>query len=568
MASDRFDDVDLASLEPEERAEHLGMVEVADEDRIGDFDGDFTPNDVTDDDILGDRTNAESWLQYNGNLGQTGYSPADRITTDNVGSLSKEYEIVTERLGLETNPIIVPGDPPEMYFTVVAGLFGGQSPKSRVQVRSVNARTGENIWTNSYEYPDDSIPQGLNWLAVNRGVTVYDDKVFVGTADTKIVAFERSSGEIAWEQSVLLPGQEQIRTGISATPLAYDGKIYTGQAGDANGWSAIIALDAQSGEELWTQRTAPEKGWVADTAEFASAAPWMSPAVDPESNTVFFQAGNPDPMLNGVVRPGPNKYSNSILAMDADSGEMKWHHQLTPHELWDYDAHTTPLVYDLEVDGETRRVVAHDYKAAWTYNIDVETGELVTRTEPFALQTGRFMKAPQPREENAQVMAPDLPGGTEWPPDAYSHNTGFRYIGATNAKAKVWYDPEWAYGPNNFTAAGGGTQSILQGTSAEIVALNPATGGTEWTFELSEVSSEWPAGLAFPGGPTATAGGLVFAPSSSGKFYALDDSTGEQLWSDDLGGRPTAGAVVWDDPTAEQQFVAIAADNKIIAYTN
>lgn len=566
------DDIDYSEIDgPEDRQKYLGTVEVPEDERIDEYQGETPVTEVTDQMLREDATDPTSWLQYNGNLAQTGYAPADRLTTDNVGDLSVEYAIETESRGLETNPVVVPGDPPQMYFTQRTGLLLGRQEEREAQnfvaVRAVNARTGEEFWTAQYEMPEN-VSRNNEAIRVNRGVAVYGDKVYVGTADTKLVAFDRASGETVWETSLLLEGQEQPRVSFTEAPVAYDGKLFIGQAGDANGWTAVLAVDAESGEILWEQPTVDRDAWVGETWKFSSASGWMSPTVDAESDTVFWSLGNPDPMLNGLVRPGPNTYSNSVIALDANTGEIKWNHQLIPHELWDYDVHTTPMVFDIEVDGERRRVVTTDWKAGWTYMIDVETGDLIDRSSPFARQGGEtFLEMPPAGADNAETMSPTTTGATEWPPDAYSRKTGYKYLGVTNATTEVWYDPDWAWGPDNYDAYGGGAEGLLEGNSAEVVAMDQASGDIVWSHELEDVESNWPDVRLFPGGNTATGGNVVFHGSSGGHMIALDAETGEKLWQHDTGGRITASPVVWDDPDDGKQYVSVAADNRIVTYS-
>lgn len=560
------DDVDLAEIEAEERTAHLADKPDGKIEYPGSYDGPTAEVTVTDELIQNDETNGESWLQYNGNLAQNGYSPADRITADNVSDLTEAYSITTENYGLETNPVVVPGDPPEMYFTSKRGLIeveGEDKEQNRITVHAVNARTGEEIWTKNYQYPEGSSPTHQ----VNRGVTVYGDSVYLGTLDTKIVSFDRETGEQNWATSVLLDDQDQFRSFITETPLAYDGKILFGQGGDTAGWSIMGAVDAESGEILWTQRTHDKDGWVADTWKYSSGGAWMSPTVDAETDTMLMSIGNPGPAYNGVVRPGPNNYTNAVVAMDPSTGEIKWDHQFAPHELWDYDVHCSPQVFNMEVDGEERRVVSQNWKAGWRYIIDVETGELVTRTEPFARQGGDGFFSPPPLgKENAKTMAPPALGATEWPPDAYSPQTGYHYVGNLNASQDVWRT-EWSYDDETLDWAGGGTSSLNENVSAEVVAQDAASGETEWTFPIPDIEDGWPPALAFTGGSSTTGGGLVFHGSAGGHMYALDDETGEQLWSADTGGRITASPVIWDDPDAGKQFVAVAANDTIVAYS-
>ncbi len=563
------DGIDYSKVDgPEDRMEQLGTVEVNEAENPGVYEGEVTHVEVTDEMLQQSESDATSWLQYNGNLAQTGYSSADRLTGDNVDSLSREYTIQTSSQGLETDPIVVPGDPPVMYFTQHSGLIGipARQRKSRVVVWAVNARTGETVWKFTYRIPD-AVSQNNEAIGVNRGVAPYRDKVYLATMDTKLVAIDRNSGEEVWTTDLLMDGQQQARTSFTEAPVTYDGKVFVGQAGDAAGWSAVQAVDAETGEIAWEQPTVKRDAWVGETWRFSSAAGWMSPAVDAESNTVFWSIGNPDPMLNGLVRPGANQYSNSVMALDTETGEIKWNHQLMPHELWDYDVHTTPFVFDMEVDGEQRRVVATDWKAGWTYMIDVETGELVERSEPFARQGGEtFFEMPPAGKENAETASPTTTGATEWPPDAYSPKTGLHYLGTTNATMNVWYDPSWAWGPENYDAFGGGATPITEHNTAEVVAMNPATGQLVWKHRLEDIYTDWPDARLFPGGTTATGGNLVFHGSSGGHLIALDAESGEKLWQDDTAGRITASPVVWDDPDDGRQFVTVASDNEIITY--
>ncbi|MFB6129244.1 MAG: PQQ-binding-like beta-propeller repeat protein [Salinigranum sp.] len=567
MATD--DGIDYSKVDgPEDRMKQLGTVEVNEAENPGEFHGDVSIQQVTDGMLA--KNDANSWLQYNGPLEQTGYSPAERLTPDNVDGLTRQYAIETSSRGLETDPIVVPGDPPVMYFTQHSGLIGinPEKQESHVVVWAVNARSGETIWKYKYNIAN-AVAKSNEAIGVNRGVAPYGDKVYLATMDTQLVAINAKTGKKEWQTDLLMDGQFQARTSFTEAPVTYDGKVFIGQAGDAAGWSAVQAVDAKTGDIKWEQPTMKKDAWVGETWRFSSASGWMSPAVDPQSDTVFWSLGNPNPMMNGLVRPGANQYSDSIMALDTDTGDIKWNHQVIPHELWDYDIHCTPFVFDMEVDGEKRRVVAQDWKAGWTYMVDVETGELIERSAPFARQGGEtFLKMPPAGEDNAETTSPTTTGGTEWPPDAYSPKTGLHYLGANNATMKMWYDPTWAWGPDNYDAFGGGTNPVTKYNTAEVVAMDPASGSPVWKHRLEDIDTGWPSSRLFTGGTTATGGNLVFHGSSGGHMIALDARTGQKLWQDDTGGRITASPIVWDDPKAGKQFVAIASDNKVIGYAS
>lgn len=520
---------------------------------------------VTTEMLREDGERRDSWLQYDKGVGQRGYTPADRLDRENVANLEREYAIPTDSAGLQVNPILVPSDPPTMYYTT-----------SNLAVVAADARTGEKFWKFKYALPAN----GAGHTGRNRGVAVWQDRVFFATTDSHLVALNRYTGEKAWETSVLTDEQRGMvqpeRMSITQAPLAYDGRILLGMSGDFGGWTVMSSVDAESGEIQWQTETAPKDAWVGESWRFSSTAPWMSPAVDPETNNVFYAVGNPCPIMNGMVRPGPNKHSNSVVAVDVESGEIQWASQQIAHGLWDYDSHDTPTVFDLEVDGEPRRAVSTDQKAGWTYVYDAETGRLLERTEPWTKQdhewSDRFLAPPPRGEGNPGTAWPGTPGATEWPPNAYSPDTGLRYVAGVDAAERIYYDPEWEYEPEgNVEGAVGGAFAPSKDTThaAWVKAVDPASGDVEWKTDLPDASETWNHWRVWPGGTTATAGDLVFVASSGGHVHAMDARTGERVWSGETDAdRITAAPVVWDDPTERTQYVAVAADDEIVVWSS
>jgi len=297
----------------------------------------------------------------------------------------------------------------------------------------------------------------------------------------------------------------------------------------------------------------------------------MGPSVDRENDLALFATGNPMPVANGEVRPGPNKHTNSIIAVDTSSGEIAWTHQIFPHEVWDYDVHTQPYVFDMEIDGETRRVVGHDSKAAWTFVIDAETGQLLRRSQPWETQEhefgswpeSKFLNYPPKGEENAGRMAPHFAGATEWPSDAYSPRTGLRYIN-TNGTQTGYFYTDWEFDPEEagFLQSGGTTDPGEYDAELRVTAVDPNSGEVAGTYVFEGAD-----GKVWGPGTRATAGGLVFSGSPEGPLVALDDENLEELWRYDTQARITASPVVWDDPALEQTFVAIASDDTIYVFT-
>ncbi len=516
--------------------------------------------DVTDWMLQTDSISKDSWLQYNKGLEQTGYSPADRINKDNVEGLSRAYVIPTDGGGMQTNPLIVPGDPPVMYFNTTTS-----------KVKAVNARTGDLFWEHQYDYS-----------ASRRTVAVSGNKVYAATNESVMLAYNRYTGEKVWETNYLwdedLPegmGEyPQVHSGTSAGPIVYDGMLFTGMVSGGVQWSAVTAMDAESGEIQWRTPNVNPDGWIGDVWAYGSSNSWMPPTIDPQSKTLLFTVGDPSSFWKTTHRPGPNKHSVSIRAFSFD-GENKWNHQHLAHEMWDYDCCSTVSVVDAVVDGEERRVVISDEKSGWSDVIDIETGRLIQRSEPLGIQEHRHGSWPDSEylnyveigEENAGVSLPHATGLAQWPTDAYSPRTNMRYIGVQEWGQALYADEEnWLEGveytdttPAN--RAGGSAGFADYGPRTACVAIDVDTGEKAWEFEYPDEGPTW------PGGPTATGGGIVFGPAKDGMLIAFDDEDGDVLWSDDTGGGLTASPVVWDDPVESTQYVAIASNDRIVAYS-
>lgn len=559
--SDR--DIDYNDLESHEaRVDQLELGPIARVEDQHELSQEAPGEDVPQSMIEEDGTRADSWLTFNKGYEQQGFSPADRIGPDNVDSLTHEYTIETESQGFQTNPVIVPSDPPVMYFT-----------QNNAVIRAVNARNGEEFWRYQYSLPED--PEFFV-AHRERGVGVYEDKVYWGSPMGSLLAFDRYTGENLWETSVMTPEHEDkipyewVGYGITHAPVIYDGKVYVGQTGgdsSAPGFTYAFAIDAETGDIVWRTKNVPEHKWVGDTWKHGNGSNWMSPAIDTESDTVFWNTGNPGPMLNGLFRPGPNQMTAGIVAYDAQDGSVKWNSQMVPHDMWDYDGQETPMVYDVEVDGEERRVVSFNHKNGWSYTHDVETGDLFQRSEPFAKQGGTFLKYPGRGEENASPLWPAITGGTQYPSDTYNPETGKFYLGTMDYVVEI-FQGGWQFGADAGVGGGFVIPDNLEelGQSASVKSLDAASGKIDWEFELPDIDPAAPFASLITGGTTATSSGLVFHGSAGGHLYGLHADTGELLWSEEPEGHITTSPVVWDDEDEGKQYVAIAADNTVHVY--
>lgn len=540
---------------------------VADHDEEHELAEEVPGSDVSNEQLTEDVRREDSWLHYNGSAEYLGYSPAARLTPENVDTLTHDYSFETDVGFLEVAPIVVPGDddaPPVMYLT------GGQT------VHAVDARTGEEYWRfTSIPHFEEDAKFANNAEGTNRGVSVWQDKIFHQAYDARVIALDRYTGEKRWEtlavssrqKEKMEPSTDRLRS--TSPPIVHDGVVLTSQSGTSGGWGSMVALDAETGEITWEETIIPEDEWIGETWKFADGNAWMPPAVDPESGLVFFPAANPSPQLNGTIRPGPNKHTETVFAIDIESGETRWTHQLIAHDWWDYDTHGIH-VFDMEVDGEERRVLNAINKTGWLYFIDVETGELVERSEPYANQGAEvpFMGVVPGGRENRKVVSPtDLPGATDWFPDGYSPKTGMHYTSGHDSYKMAWHETDWSYDEETYEydphlRKGGAWESVDDEEyqrQARTAATDPATGEVVWTYEIGDVTAA---------GNTPTGGNLVFNGDDSGTLRALDAESGELVWEDDVGDSIWGVApVVWDDPGAGKQYVAIAAAGSIHVYS-
>lgn len=517
---------------PEESITHQHDVE-----RIPEFD-------VTEEMILESGENPEAWLTYGGNYEQHRCTTADVITPDNVADLELEYVMhVGAGSSMEGTPLIVPGDPPVMYQS--------NGPN---HVKAIDAREGEVLWSYTYAVPSDVV---LCCDDNNRGVAVLDDKVFMTTLDSGVVALDRYTGEEVWH--TLTADHE---SGYSATwaPVVYDGKVFTGSAGGEYGVRGFhTALDAETGEEVWHVWTSPEEEWVGDSIEQSCATNWMNATIDTEENRLYLPIGNPGPDFDGSVRPGPNRNSASTLALDLETGEHLWCHQEVAHDVWDYDsAAPRILIRDLEIDHRdmTTDVVVSAGKTAWVYTMDSDTGELLERSEAGVQQLNMYKMIPHIDEGRRMPFMPGAMGGNDWQPPCYNPELGLAYFKMNNSPQEAWWRfEEYEEGKKYW---GGILEDEIEKHPegyndhiSAIVAIDPETGKRVWRDWIDSDAYIW-------GGTMTTETGVVFTGNQVGEFVAYDGESGERLWEYDFGEISLAGSPMsWYDPETEKQYVAI-----------
>jgi alcohol dehydrogenase (cytochrome c) len=492
-----------------------------------------------------------NWPTYSGSYNGWRYSPLDQIGTANADRLKVKwvYQMPTTHK-VETTPLVVDG---VMYFT---------EPPSNVV--AVDAATGKRYWR--YERV---LPSRINVCCgqVNRGVAILGDRVFVGTVDAHLVSLDARTGAVLWDVKVA-----DYKTGHSITvaPLAVKGMVVCGISGGEYGIRGFLdAYDAKTGKRLWRHWSIPEPGqpggdsWTGNSWKTGGGPTWVTGSYDAAQNLIIWGTGNPSPDWNGDSRRGDNLYSDSAIALDADTGKMKWYFQFVPHDVHDWDAVQVPVLVDDEWEGRQRKLVYWAHRNAFFYVLDRETGKFLLG-KPFATQTwakgldpnGRPIRMPNidPTPEGTYLY-PGVQGATNWYSPSYSPKTGLFYL-ATWENRGVYRKGEQEYSPGNRYI---GSVPLIDlpddpGHGA-IRAINPKTGDKVWEYRLH--TKPW-------AGVLSTAGGLVFGGSDEGYLFALDAQTGKEIWRMNAGGMIRANPMTF--LSNGKQVVAIAAGASIFTF--
>ena len=493
----------------------------------------------------------ENWLMYSGDYKSRRYTALDQVHGRNVDGLEIQWVYQLGTLDrAETTPLVVDG---VMYIT--------ESPST---VIAVDAGTGRPYWRYEYQLPDEVVfCCGRN----NRGVAVLGDRVFMSTLDAHLVALDARTGNVVWESAA-----EATLNGYSKTaaPLIVGDKVLTGVAGGEYGIRGFVdAYDIETGTREWRFYTTPgpdnpdNRTWSGESWRTGGSATWMTGSYDPELNLVYWGTGNPGPDYDGSVREGDNLYSDSVVALDADTGEMKWYFQFTPHDIHDWDSTQIPILADTTFNGEPRKLMLFPNRNAFFYVLDRETGEFLLG-EPYAKQTwaegldekGRPILLPgkEPTEEGT-IVSPPIIGGSNWWSPTYSPRTDLIYVMAYDAETKYFIRPTDYEQGRSYRAGGGESPEPLESYVRAVRAISPQTGELRWEFEVDPRTTS---------GLMSTAGDLVFGGTADGSFFALDAHSGEELWHKNLGGRVHAGPMSY--AVGGKQHVAIAAGNAIFSF--
>ncbi|MCY4270858.1 MAG: PQQ-dependent dehydrogenase, methanol/ethanol family [Gammaproteobacteria bacterium] len=509
----------------------------------------FSP--ITWDRLVNAGSEPENWLMYSGTLDSQRHSLLDAVNTENVTELEMKwaYQIpVIDRA--ETVPLVVDGI---MFIT--------EAPSN---VTAVDARTGRPYWRYDHPLPEDlRICCGRN----NRGVAILGETLFMSTLDAHLVAIDARTGNLLWDTEVAEYSSGYSKT---AAPLIVKDKVITGIAGGEFGIRGFIdAYDPATGELIWRTHTIPGPGefgndtWLGDSWATGGSATWITGSYDPELNQIYWGTGNPGPDWNGDVRLGDNLYSDSVLALNGDTGEIEWYFQFTPHDVHDYDAIQIPILADIEFGGERRNTMLWANRNGFFYTLDRATGEFLLG-ETYATVTwasgldagGRPIRVPgmAPTYEGVMV-SPPIVGATNWYSPAFNPDTGLFYVTSFDGEQEFFKRDEDYEEGERYTGGGGRYTQPMDAFHSAIRAIDPTTVDIAWEFPIMPRSSA---------GITTTAGGLLFSGSVDGYFFALDAASGEELWNISLGARVHAAPMTY--AVDGEQFVTIASGNVVFSF--
>jgi alcohol dehydrogenase (cytochrome c) len=505
---------------------------------------------ITDKDLLQGLADPTRWLVVSGDYKGQRLSPLTQITPANAGQLAPAWTFQTGVTGsFEATAVVLDG---VLYVT---------GPQNHAW--AIDGKTGRQIWHYQRQLPATGLKVCCG--PVNRGFAVYGNKLFMTTLDAHLIALEPKTGRVIWDTQMA-----DYKLGYASTPapLVVKGKLIVGIAGGEYANRGFLdAYDPETGKQVWRFWTIPapgEKGsetWPVDVLERGGAPTWMSGTFDPELNTLYWGTGNPNPDWDGDSRPGDNLYAASVVALDPDTGKLKWHFQYTPHDTHDWDANQVPVLADLTINGQPRKVLMQANRNGFLYVLDRTNGKFIN-----AWQYGNqnwangFTPEGRPKElpghnptEEGTVTCPDWYGNTNFMTPSFDAARGLFILTVRETCAKFIKKatPDANVGDRTM----GGTVAPDGPRSGALRAIDPVTGQRKW-----EVKYDGP-GWA---GVTATAAGVVFSADHQGTFMAVDSSSGKVLYS------YSTGAPIFSSPTTYmlegRQYVLVPAGLTVTAF--
>ena len=520
---------------------------------------------ITSDRIVRAIEEPQNWLTYSGGYFSQRYSSLKQIDATNVKNLEVKWMLPNQVFGAwQSSPIVVDGI---MYLTM--------RPNDIV---AVDAKNGRVFWQYRYNNsPDQRVCCGSN----NRGVAILGDTLFMGTLDGHLVAVDARNGRQIWNQEI---GDPKLGYSITLAPLIVKDKVLIGVGGGEYGIRGYItAHDPKTGKELWRTYTVPgpgEKGfetWSAEHWKTGGGSVWVTGSYDPALNLTYWGIGNPGPDWTPSQRPGDNLYTDSVVALDPDTGAIKWHYQFTPNDGYDYDSVQVPVLADIDVNGTPTKAMLWANRNGNFYVLDRVTGKFILG-KPFVKvnwmsgfePNGRPIQTPQPA---GMPTYPGNQGGTNWFSPSFSPRTGLFYLSAWVDYASIYRRQEVQYVPGrtfaglgpltltpvpNVPGPGIGRRSPINNwtdavASGAVIAIDPRTGTEKWRFKQFDVTES---------GNLSTGGDVLFTGGREGYFYALDARTGAMLYRLIVGGQVVNGPITY--LVDNKQYVTFISGNTMV----
>ena len=506
-----------------------------------------TPEDLTAQPV------GENWTSYNGDYTGRRFSSLQHIDTSNVAGLKAAWVFHPgNSQNLEVTPVVVRG---LMFITSSNDVF------------ALDARTGRQLW--HYHRP---VSAGLLDDAAahkNRGVAVWQNSVFVETDDAHLLKLDARSGNLLWDVTC---AEKTKHYGATSAPLVVKDTVIVGTSGGDSGVRGFVAAyDAATGKRKWRFWTIPSPGefgsssWPGDSYLHGGGTTWMPGTYDPQLNTLYWTTSNAAPDFVGDSRPGDDLYTACVLALDPDTGKLKWYFQFTPHDLYDYDATETPVLLDAEENGTIRHLLVQANRNGFFYVLDRTNGKFL-RATPFVEKlnwatgidaSGRPVLSGRIPTAEGTNICPGIDGATNWFSPSYNPDTGLFYVMALEscdlflAKPKEFVKGETFYNTGTSLPLGERMQKIL-------LALSVADGKRAWSYPQIGQGNSW-------AGTLTTAGGLVFFGDDSNSFEAVEAKTGRVLWHFNTGQVMRASPMTYS--VAGVQYVAIASGSDVFCFS-
>jgi alcohol dehydrogenase (cytochrome c) len=489
----------------------------------------------------------DCWPTYNGDYSGRRFSPLTKINDGNINSLSLAWVHPINTGGdqfggvIKATPLVMDG---VMYFTIPDKVW------------AVDARTGREIWTYTWQ------SKGGIHLG-NRGVGIYGDWLYFETPDCNLVSLNRKDGSKRWNKQICDLDQMYY---ASVAPIVIKNHVIAGVSGDDLDIPGYLeSRDPVTGDLQWRWSTVPKAGepgsetWPnAEAMAHGGGMTWVPSTYDAELNLLYLGTGNPQPVIAGKGRKGSNLFTESIVALNLDTGKLVWHFQPSPHDTHDWDAVQTPVLFDGEVDGQPRKLLAQASRNGWFFVLDRKTGKNYVSSEFVKTNWAKGVDSkgqpiPNPAKEpqiDGALVSPNQGGAVNWPPPSFSPNTGLFYVNATRAFS-IYYifdddDKPEGWGGND---QGGWAESMVQ-------AIDYKTGKIKW-------SHKWE-GAGVRSGVLSTAGNLVFTGDPTNNLVALNATTGEALWHANLGAAVSNGPITYE--LDGRQYLVVGAGDRLFTF--